>query len=116
MSKNNIFLKDVDVPEIVQKKADLAFLSVQMEGRKTMKKGYYKFVIAAAVCAALVVARMFTLRVQAAELEAGHPVPLVYQKNILYTLRNNISSGRSTETYRQCLGSHIEYPGGTLGG
>ena len=120
MSEINIFLKDVDVPEIVQKKADLAFLSVQMEGRKTMKKGYYKFVTAAAVCAALVAAvwvtngigdrsdsdlqvkensegrdnsdnsvnsvlseldRMFTLRVQAAELEAGHPVPLIVNGN-----------------------------------
>ena len=35
---------------------------------------------------------------------------------IEYNKKDNISSGRSAETYRQCLGSHIEYPGGTLGG
>lgn len=114
MSKTNIFLKDIEVPEIVQKKADKAFLSIQTEGKKTMKKGYYK-VMAAAACVVLVAAvwvtngisnrfgsdsqvkdnsdewensdnsvnsvlseldRMFTLRVQAAELEAGKPVPL----------------------------------------
>lgn len=115
MSKINIFLKDIDVPEVVQKKADLTFLSIQTEGRRTMKKGYYKFMVSAAACAALVAAvwiangignhsdsdlqvkensegkensdnpvnsilseldRMFTLRVQAAELESGHPVPI----------------------------------------
>lgn len=105
MSKNNIFLKDIDVPEIVQKKADLAFLSIQTEGKKTMKKGYYKVMATAAACVALIAAawmsagiwnrsdlkddageegnpvltelnRMFTLKVQAAELEAGNPVPL----------------------------------------
>ena len=114
MSMTNIFLGDIEVPEIVQKKADKAFLSIQTEGRKTMKKGYYK-IAAAAACAALTTAvwttngigdrfgsdlqmkedsdewknpdnsvnsvlseidRMFTLRVQAAELEAGKPVPL----------------------------------------
>lgn len=114
MSEINIFLKDIDVPEVVQKKADSAFLSIQTEGRKTMKKRYYKFLASAAVCAALIAAvwisdgigdrsgsdlqvkddsgensdnsvnsvlsdidRMFTLRVQAAELEAGNPVPLI---------------------------------------
>lgn len=112
MSEINIFLKDIEVPEIVQKKADLAFLSIQAEGRKTMRKGYYKFIASAAVCAALAAAvlvtngigdrsdsdiqvkedsvgkedsgnsvlseldRMFTLKVQAAELEEGNPVPL----------------------------------------
>ena len=116
MSEINIFLKDVDVPEIVQKKADSAFSTIKTEGKITMKKGYYKFLVSAAVCAALVAAvwvtngmgdrsdsdlqvkensegrehsdnsvnsvlseldRMFTLRVQAAELEAGNPVPLI---------------------------------------
>ena len=117
MSEINIFLKDIDVPEVVQKKADLAFLSIQTEGGKTMKKGYYKVLAAAAACAALIVAaqvsngtvdrsgwdlqvkdnseggensdnsvlaeidRMFTLRVQAAELEAGHPVSLITDDN-----------------------------------
>ena len=118
MSETNIFLKDVDVPEVVRKKADLAFLSIQTEGRKTMKKGYDKFLAVAAVCVALIAAtwtiigmgnrsdselqvrenskerehnsvnsvlsefdRMFTLRVQAAELEVGKPVPLIASGN-----------------------------------
>lgn len=120
MSEINIFLKDVEVPEVVHKKADSAFLSIQTEGKRTMKKGYYKFMAAAAVCAALVAAvwvtngigerfdsdlqvkedsvgredsynsvnsvlseldRMFTLKVQAAELEVGKPVPLIASGN-----------------------------------
>ena len=123
MSEINIFLKDVDVPEVVQKKADSAFSTIKTEGKITMKKGYYKFLVSAAVCAALVTAvwvtngignrsssnlqaqkdsekgensdnadnsvnsilskldRMFTLKVQAAELEAGYPVPLITSGN-----------------------------------
>ena len=115
MSEINIFLNDIDVPEVVQKKADVAFSTIRMEGKSTMKKIYYKVFAAAAACVVLVAAawvsngiwnrsvsglqvnddagkegnsdnsvnpvlaeldRMFTLRVQAAELEAGNPVPL----------------------------------------
>lgn len=56
---------------------------------------------------------------------SGGP-PWLIQKNMPRVLRHdekknimrkdNISSGRSTAAYRQCLGSHIVYPGGTLGG
>lgn len=38
MKKNNIFLEDVDIPEVVQKKADDAFFSIKTERICSMKK------------------------------------------------------------------------------
>lgn len=118
MARGNIFLNDIDVPELVQQKADIAFSEIRMEGEHAMKKEgnlktagtgalkerrFGKLFAAAAACAALTVAvcaisgifirsdfgltgeegsavsvmeKMFTLHVEAAELEAGRPVPL----------------------------------------
>ncbi len=61
-----IFLEDVEVPEVVQRKADEAFDIIRKEGRNTMKKKseekksvsfrtWIKPMIAAAACAALVI-------------------------------------------------------------
>ena len=103
MSRFNILLQDVDVPEIVQKKADIAFSTIRTEENNTMKKRHYKAYAAVAACVALVVftgisteiwnrsdlnsqedenksistiENMFTLKVMAAELEEGHPVTI----------------------------------------
>ncbi len=149
MSRKNVFLYDIDVPEIVQEKAEAAFLIIKAEGERTMKEEQYGeknknaeskskseggrrnkkgsglrkrsrivgIVTGAAVCAAVItlavsvkwiwnrpvdyaengtetegipvgeegedenfltaIDHMFTLQVQAAELEEGQPVPLV---------------------------------------
>ncbi|MCH5250594.1 MAG: hypothetical protein J1E98_11705 [Lachnospiraceae bacterium] len=103
MFRFNILLQDVDVPEVVQKKADIAFSTIRTEENNTMKKVHYKAYAAAAACAALVIftgistgfwnrldsnsqedenesistiENMFTLKVMAAELEEGEPVVL----------------------------------------
>lgn len=38
MEKDNVFLHDVDVPEVVREKMDAAFLTIQKESGKTMQK------------------------------------------------------------------------------
>ncbi len=70
MKKNeeNIFLKDIEVPEIVQSKAEEAFLKIKMEEKNIMQKKentntnknykvrkFVKPLIATAACAALVI-------------------------------------------------------------
>ncbi len=70
MMRDNIFLEDVQVPEIVQRKADSAFLAIQ-EGRsfimndmvkkeqnerKTGRYGFAGRIALAAACMAVVVA------------------------------------------------------------
>lgn len=63
MSKKNVFLYDIDVPEIVQEKAEAAFSMIRTEGenkmkeqRKTSKKKHtVEILVGAAACAALVV-------------------------------------------------------------
>lgn len=106
MAKGNIFLDDVDVPDIVKEKADMAFSEIKTKGEHKMRKGYIKVISGIAACAALAVGlsiaaglsgnpgteisiseniegniaaieRMFTLQVMAAELEEGKPVPLL---------------------------------------
>lgn len=39
MSKKNVFLYDIDVPEVVQKKAETAFSMIRTEGENNMKNG-----------------------------------------------------------------------------
>lgn len=100
MRKEDIFTQDVEIPEIVQSKADIAFLEIKNGRRRNMSRKHNRMkkiikpVIAVAACAALVVVastansvpkdtdtnlmstidNMFTLRVKAAELEKGNPV------------------------------------------
>lgn len=100
MRKEDIFIQDVEIPDIVQSKADIAFSDIKNGRRKNMnrkhneRKKVLKPVIAFAACVALVVVagttssstkdtdtnlmstidNMFTLRVKAAELEKGNPV------------------------------------------
>lgn len=155
MSRKNVFLYDIDVPEIVQEKAEIAFSMIQAEGENIMKeqktdknlkrqknrpagKGAAKKlrtgILTAAACAAAVIAfvglrglwnrdetdiagndtrtegipssqeteddnllsvinNMFTLQVQAAELEEGQPVPLVSSDN------NSQINGRQAESW-----------------
>ena len=38
MSRKNVFLYDIDVPEIVQEKAEIAFSMIQAEGENIMKE------------------------------------------------------------------------------
>lgn len=38
MSRKNVFLYDIDVPEIVQEKAEIAFSMIRTEGENTMKE------------------------------------------------------------------------------
>lgn len=57
MSKKNIFLQDVEVPEVVVKEADIAFSKIQRKGENRMKKEQntgkiIKITGAFAVCAA----------------------------------------------------------------
>ena len=63
MLKDNIFLEDVEVPEIVQQKADRAFFTIQAERSflmndmvKKEKKVFSKRIALAAACMAVVVA------------------------------------------------------------
>lgn len=67
MSKNeqNIFMEDIEVPAIVEEKADIAFSKIRKEGRNIMKertenhfkaKRNVKSIIAAAVCVAFAAA------------------------------------------------------------
>lgn len=68
MMRENIFLEDIEIPEIVQEKADIAFSAVKMEGmcRENMKKENWIIkrkrmggVAAVAACAAVVVTAGF---------------------------------------------------------
>lgn len=70
MMRENIFLEDIEIPEIVQEKADIAFSAVKMEGmcRENMKKENQTIkrkekrmgsVAAAAACVAVVVTAGF---------------------------------------------------------
>lgn len=61
MAKENIFLSDIELPDVVQKKADKAFSIIIAEGKGTMKKQsrFRQIIIGAAgmaACAAVVVA------------------------------------------------------------
>ena len=60
---NNIFMSDVEVPEIVQMKADEAFSKIRMEGTGVMRKKRYSFIspVAAAVCVCLLAAGSMTV-------------------------------------------------------
>ncbi len=60
---NNIFMSDVEVPEIVQKKADEAFSKIRMEGTGVMRKKRYSFIspVAAAICVCLLAAGSMTV-------------------------------------------------------
>lgn len=129
MDRDDIFLCDIYVPEIVQEKADIAFSMIRTEGEdrmknekniKTVKKGREKIagILLTAACAAVAVTfvsvkgrwnhqhteevgdsavmeaenrgndllaaidNMFTLQVNAAELEKGKPVPLTEQSRV----------------------------------
>lgn len=97
MSEKNIFKNDIEVPDIVQKKANIAFSDIRKKGPTTMrKKQFIKPLIAVAACVVLVTGaivsdaifnvsnheteskadNMFSLRVMASELKPGKPVPL----------------------------------------
>lgn len=60
---NNIFMSDVEVPEIVQKKADEAFSKIKMEGMDVMRKKRYSFIspAAAAICVFVLAAGSMTV-------------------------------------------------------
>ncbi|MBD5444747.1 MAG: DUF4179 domain-containing protein [Lachnospiraceae bacterium] len=60
---NNIFISDVEVPEIVQKKADEAFSKIRMEGMDVMRKKRYSFIspVAAAICVCILAAGSMTV-------------------------------------------------------
>lgn len=60
---NNIFISDVEVPEIVQKKADEAFSKIRMEGMDVMRKKRNSFIspVAAAICVCVLAAGSMTV-------------------------------------------------------
>ena len=64
MSRKNVFLYDIDVPEVVQEKAEAAFLMIRTEGENTMKEERTKkksngILPGIAACAAVAVIAVF---------------------------------------------------------
>lgn len=81
MTRENIFLEDIEIPEIVQEKADIAFSAIKTEGtcrenmkkenQTTVKKGKLAGGVAAAACAAVVVTAGFFAGMSG-HLQNGH--------------------------------------------
>lgn len=106
MSRKNVFLYDIDVPEVVQEKAEAAFSMIRAEGENTMKeqrktnkkRNTVGVLLGAAACAAVVgiaVAGRFVWKQQAvdiAEKEAeAEGIPVSGEKeegNLLSTIDN----------------------------
>lgn len=104
MSRKNVFLYDIDVPEVVQEKAEEAFSMIRTEGENTMKeqkKAYKKrhtagILLGAAACAAFVaMAGRFVWNHQDAETAEKEPaaegIPVSEEKedeNFLATIDN----------------------------
>lgn len=94
MKEKSIFMDDIDMPEIVQTKADTAFSDIRKRGINNMDqkhnfaiKNIIKPVIAIASCAALIAVAItgnrifdthneFSIYVMGSELQKGHSVPL----------------------------------------
>jgi len=82
MSRKNVFLYDIDVPEVVQKKADAAFSMIRTERENTMKeeKKSYRtrrmagILTGAAACAAvMVLAGYFVWNQRAVDIARNEP-------------------------------------------
>lgn len=147
MAKKKVFQNDVDIPQIVQKKADIAFSQIKKEGNFTMKTTNYKKMkpvvkafTAVAACAVLIVGvyasgeliakkdtdtdvaksdeniaamldKMFTLEVNAEELEAGQPVSLMGTgtgDSWVLSADESGSMNYCMETAFSCKGENIE--------
>lgn len=111
MRKDNVFLKDVEVPEVVWEKLDAAFLIINEERENTMKKEQkiqrkFAVITVAAACIMAVVTvaavkggamrsvsdetnmastseKTFTLAIMGAELEKDKPVQLVSDSSLI---------------------------------
>lgn len=111
MMRENIFLEDIEIPEIVQEKADIAFSAVKMEGmcRENMKKENQTIkrkekrmgsVAAAAACVAVVVTAGF-LQGQDVHRMSMQTLPETIMKRMTKSLQPRRE--RNKATFLTCL-------------